>query len=752
MRNFSFCLFFVFLLNNALAQQVSIIPKPVSLQINKGSFKLDQNTVLHVPQLSDLKSADFLNIYLKQFYGFSLKISRSDIKGGIRLSTKDNNSESEAYTLNSNSGGISIEGESPAGTFYGIQTLIQLLPAEKAASLAIPSVSVKDEPRFSYRGLHLDVGRHMFPVSFIKKYIDYIALHKLNYFHWHLTEDQGWRIEIKKYPGLTQTGGYRDGTITGHYPGTGNDSTRYGGFYTQDEVKEVVKYASDRHINVIPEIEMPGHASAALASYPYLGCPGTGPFKVEQTWGIHEDIFCAGQESTFMFLQNVIDEVIPLFPSKYFHIGGDEAPKSNWKICPLCQKRIKDENLKDEHELQSYFVQRMEKYINSKGKTMIGWDEILEGGLAPNAIVMSWRGEAGGIEAAKQNHKVIMTPGSHVYLDHSQSSREDSLTIGGYIPVEKSYSYEPVPKELDAEQAKFVMGSQANVWTEYMRYPAKVEYQLFPRLSALSEVFWSPKESRSWADFEPRLMTQFKRYDLWGSNYSKAFFDISKEIKPAADKNGLSLSLSTKGKDGKLKYRMGGSAAEMDYKNPIAIKGKSKLSAFYYDKQGRLVDSMTLDLNINKATGKPVTLKEEPSANLAGLGGFVLVNGIVNETGTRSDESIGFQSNVEAVIDLLAPQQISSVSVHALNSGGTTIYPPQSLSVFGSTDGINYTLLGKAEGPGEVKGMKTILKTEFSPQTTRYVKIAVEQLPLVPEGKKNAGQKTWLYLDEVEID
>lgn len=750
MRNLSFLLLLVLFSTGSIAQQVSIIPKPVSLKRNTGSFRLNSSTLLVVPQESDRKSADFLNTYLKEIYGFSLKISEAGTQNSIILFTKKLSDSSEAYTLDVSAANITIRGDSPAGTFYGMQSLIQLLPVEKAASLSIPSVSIKDQPRFSYRGLHLDVGRHMFPLAFIKKYIDYIALHKLNYFHWHLTEDQGWRIEIKKYPGLTQTGGYRDGTIIGRHPGTGNTGKRYGGFYTQEEVKEVVKYASDRHINVIPEIEMPGHASAALASYPFLGCPGTGPFKVEQSWGVHEDIFCAGQETTFEFLQNVLDEVIPLFPSKYVHIGGDEAPKDNWKICSLCQKRIKDENLKDEHELQSYFVQRMEKYINGKGKTMIGWDEILEGGLAPNAIVMSWRGEAGGIEAAKQNHKVIMTPGNYVYFDHAQSTREDSLTIGGYTTVQETYSYEPVPKELDAEQGKFVMGAQANVWTEYMSNPSKVEYHLFPRLSALSEVLWSPKESRSWTDFEPRLLTHFKRYDLWGANYSKAFFDINKEIVPAPDGNGLRFSFSNKDKEGKLKYLISGNPREQDYTKPLSITGKSRITALYYDRKGDLIDTVAFEVNINKATGKPLMLKTQTDPALTGSG-FVLVNGILNDRGNNSEESIRFQSDVEAVIDLLKPQQISNVVLHSLASGSPNVYPPQSLSVYGSADGITFTLLEKTSGPGEIKGIKSVLKAEFTPQSTRYVKIVAEYLPLVPAGKRNAGEKTWMYLDEVEV-
>ncbi len=538
---------------NAFTQQVAIIPQPVSLQTRDGKFIITKKTVLAARDEQDRKTAQLLNDYLQQVYGFKLDIDKQESKNYIRFSTKKfiKAPDNDAYSLTVTKDGVSIDGDTYAGTFYGMQTLIQLLPvANQSANnqqLQIPYVTVQDYPRFSYRGMHLDVSRHFFPVSFVKKYIDYIALHKMNFFHWHLTDDQGWRIEIKKYPRLTEVGAYRNGTIIGRYPGTGNDNIPYGGFYTQEEVKDIVQYAAERHITVVPEIEMPGHSSAAIAAYPWLSCfpdeetnipahPSeaskkmTGK-KVQETWGVFDDVFCAGKDSTFNFLQDVLDEVIPLFPSQYVHVGGDECPKANWKRCPQCQARMKQQGLKDEHELQSYFIQRMEKYLNSKGKTLIGWDEILEGGLAPNAWVMSWRGEQGGIDAAKQNHNVIMTPGGYVYLDHSQTKNEDSVTIGGYTPVEKTYGYEPVPKELNAEQAKYIKGAQGNVWTEYMQNPSKVEYMIFPRMSALSEVLWSPKEKKNWKDFEKRLQTQFKRYGLWKANYSKAYFDLESTIR-----------------------------------------------------------------------------------------------------------------------------------------------------------------------------------------------------------------------------
>jgi hexosaminidase len=524
----------------SFCQTINIIPQPAKLTASKGKFVISKTTPMVILSESDRSTALYLNNYLKSHYGFTLAIVKKSGSKSIILGSnnKMESSMQGAYRFQSGNSGIVIKAASSVGTFYGIQTLIQLLPLQKSASLEIPAVEIADEPRFAYRGAMLDVGRHFFSVDFVKKYIDYLALHKMNYFHWHLTEDQGWRIEIKQYPKLTSIGGFRNGTIIGRYPGKGNDETAYGGFYTQEQIKDVVAYAGERFITVVPEIEMPGHGSAAIAAYPELSCfPDTPTInyfpkdctwfgdttgkKVQQTWGVFDDVFCAGNEYTFKFLQDVINEILPLFPGKYIHVGGDECPKNNWKKCPRCQQRIKENGLRDEHGLQSYLIQRMEKYVNSKGKTLIGWDEILEGGLAANAVVMSWRGEEGGIAAAKDKHQVIMTPGSHVYLDHSQTKQEDSVTIGGFTSLEKIYSYEPIPKELNEAQAKYVLGAQGNVWTEYMAYPSKVEYMIFPRLSALSEVLWSPKATKNWETFKTKTATQYRRYNIWEANYFK---------------------------------------------------------------------------------------------------------------------------------------------------------------------------------------------------------------------------------------
>jgi hexosaminidase len=524
------------------AQDINIIPKPTRVETKPGSFTITPATAIVLAESGLERSAQFLNDYLQKFYGFKLPVLKntSSHKNNIVLDIEQiDHPVAGAYSMVVSANGIEIGGAGSVGTFYAVQSLIQLLPMQKTKSLAVPFVEIADKPRFAYRGMHLDVGRHFFTVEFVKKYIDFIAMYKMNTLHWHLTEDQGWRIEIKKYPKLTQVGAYRNGTIIGHHPGKGNDNQKDGGFYTQEQVKDIVKYAADRYITVVPEIEMPGHASAAIAAYPQLSCFPEEPTRpatnvawagdnmgkqVQQGWGVYPDVF-APTEYTFGFLQDVLDEIIPLFPGRYIHIGGDECPKDNWKRSGFCQQLIKEKGLKDEHGLQSYFIQRMEKYLNSKGKQIIGWDEILEGGLAPNATVMSWRGEKGGIEAAKQKHNVIMTPGGWMYFDHSQTKNEDSVVIGGYTTVQKVYSYEPLPAELSPEDTKYVLGAQANVWTEYMSNPAKVEYMIFPRMSALSEVLWTDREAKNWPGFEKRLKNEFKRYEWWNVNYSKAFFD-----------------------------------------------------------------------------------------------------------------------------------------------------------------------------------------------------------------------------------
>lgn len=552
MKKLIFCFLLFAFSFNLSAQEVNIIPKPQYLKVDQSrrSFVIDANTQIVIENDSMINSANFLNNYLEKYFQIRLKTSTViPTKNFISLILNTRVSEfDDAYLLNTLDNGISIVSTSKQGIFYGIQTLIQLLPVEKSTTLKIPSVSIIDYPRFAYRGMHLDVSRHFFDVATVKKYIDYLALHKMNYFHWHLTDDHGWRIEIKKYPKLTEVGSWRNGSIIGLWPGKGNENIKYqvlpnevkitpanttiktdgikhGGYYTQEEIKDVIAYAAKRYITIIPEIEMPAHSMAALAAYPELGTDPKSGYKVAETWGMmnkYNNVF-APTEKTFSFLEDVLTEVMDLFPSQYVHIGGDEASKIWWRSSPTTQQMMKANNLKDESALQSYFIQRVEKFVNSKGKTIIGWDEILDGGLAPNAVVMSWRGEKGGIAAAKQQHLVIMTPEEKLYLNHKQFMDDDSLAANKFLPLETVYNYEPLPAELNAEQAKYVWGAQGNLWSEYIANPAKIEYMLFPRLDALSEILWSQKENKNYADFLRRLQIQFKRYDLMGITYSKRY-------------------------------------------------------------------------------------------------------------------------------------------------------------------------------------------------------------------------------------
>ena len=789
--------FLVILAQGACAQQkapigtnqVSIIPQPVSIKSLAGKFTITKNTVIAVQDEQDLKTARFLNEYLQEIYGLKLDIDKQEGKDFIRISTRKfiQAPDKDSYILEVSKEGVVIEGDTYAGTFYGIQTLIQLLPAYdvralvngsdiKVSSLIIPFVSIEDYPRFNYRGLHLDVSRHFFPVPFIKKYIDYIAFHKMNYFHWHLTDDQGWRIEIKKYPRLNEVAAFRNGTIIGRYPGTGNDNIRYGGYYTQEEVKEIVKYASDRFITVIPEIEMPGHSSAAIAAYPELSCfpeqetkipthPSeaskkmTGK-KVQETWGIFEDIFCAGKENTFNFLQDVLDEVLILFPSKYIHAGGDEAPKTHWKKCPNCQKRIKDNNLKDEHELQSYFIQRMEKHLNSKGRTLVGWDEILEGGLAPNAVVMSWRGETGGIAAAKENHYVIMTPTTHLYFDYSQSRNEDSVVIGGYLPIEKVYEYDPIPRELNAEQGEYVLGAQANLWSEYNRYPSKVEYKLFPRLSALSEVVWSPKQMRNWADFQKRLQTQFNRYELWDANYSRAYFDLRSNIGAGNTGQGIVWNLKRATNKGVIIYQLpdGKTVSAKGDSIGISISKPGTYTAWLAEtaktNSKKLTTILKHTFSFNKATGKKVTISTTPNEKYPGQNGAIsLVNGIWSNKGLSFPDWLGWiGDDLEVVIDLGKPEQVSQVKMHTLDQNGSWVYLPKYVEVLASIDGKNYKSLGRSDK--FVKDHLTMgwITVSFPKQTARFIKVVAINYGLIPDGKPGAGTKAWLFADEIQIN
>ena len=558
------------------AAEYYIIPYPQQLVPGQGKFVINEKTVL---------------VYNGQDTGIKKLIQQfSDqvqLVSGLKMLPKTNatantenviefnqiidlKSNPEAYSLTITPQKIIIQSSAANGFFYALQTVYQLLPADiygkkrvDAKEWSVQAVSITDAPRFAYRGLHLDVCRHFYPVEFIKKYIDAMAIHKMNNFHWHLTEDQGWRIEIKKYPNLTKIGSRRVETLVGLYyenlPQRFDDDA-YGGYYTQEEAREIVKYAAERYITVIPEIEMPGHALAALASYPYLSCTRQ-PMKVATKWGVFKDVYCT-RDSTFNFLEDVLTEIMDIFPSKYIHIGGDECPKDRWKECPDCQARIKAENLKDENGLQSYFIHRIEKFLNAHNRQIIGWDEILDGGLAPNATVMSWRGTSGGIAAAKSGHNVIMTPGSHCYFDQYQADpATEQPTIGGFIPLNKVYSYEPVPAVLNADQANYILGAQANVWTEYMKTADRVEYMAFPRVSAMAEVLWTDTVQKNWDRFRANMPKEFDRYAALNIQPAKVFYDV--QCKTTALNQKLMVSLLSDNPNAEIHYTTDGKNARL---------------------------------------------------------------------------------------------------------------------------------------------------------------------------------------------
>ncbi|SDL95383.1 hexosaminidase [Catalinimonas alkaloidigena] len=588
--------------NKAQAKpRIGIVPQPVQLTTQTGQFALNDRTrVLYPAENADMvRTARYLAEQLSARTGLTIGTAAisagpAAAEEGIVLELGDiASSNAEAYALTVDSKRVSLLANDPKGTFYGVQTLLQLLPLSlpgeaEPQTWTLPAVQIQDEPRFGYRGMHLDVGRHLFSVEEIKNYIDLLAMHKFNRFHWHLTEDQGWRIEIKQYPRLTQVGAYRKETVIGRKgPNNQYDGKRYGGFYTQDEVREVVKYAQDRFITIIPEIEMPGHSLAALSAYPELGCTD-GPFEAATTWGVFEDIYCPS-EQTFTFLEKVLLEVMDLFPSEYIHIGGDEAPKARWEESKLAQEVIRREGLKDEHELQTYFIERIEKFLNAKGRKLIGWDEILEGGLSPDATVMSWRGEAGGIEAARQHHDVIMTPTTYVYFDYLQSrSPEEPLGIGGYLPLENVYNYEPLPKELTAEEAKYILGAQANVWTEYISTPEHLEYMVLPRMAALAEVVWSPKEGRGWESFKSRMPQLYRRYYAQGLNFRVPEPVVTKRYQHVSQ--GDSIRLENTLGFGEVRYTTDGSVPTPNakrYERPISVRKSTTIRAKTFLPDGR---------------------------------------------------------------------------------------------------------------------------------------------------------------------
>ena len=574
------------------ASKPQIIPKPAFLQLTDGTFRIDRKTTLFVEtgDSAVLRTVGFFNDQLKKAAGFTLPVVSDDplTHGGEKgIFWLDAGLKDEAYSLSVSPDMIKVEYGSGAGAFYALQTLLQMLPAaifsdsvQSSVQWAVPCCEIEDEPRFPYRGMHLDCCLHFFDIPFLKRYIDLMALHKVNRFHWHLTEDQGWRIEIKKYPLLTEKGQWRKETVVGSLASGVYDGKPYGGYYSQEEIKDLVKYAAERYVTIIPEIEIPGHSLAAISCYPELSCGLEDHYETATRWGIFRQVYCP-KEETFKFLEDVFDEVIELFPSELIHIGGDECPKASWQRCPHCQALIKKLGLKDEFELQSWFIQRMEKYINSKGRQIIGWDEILQGGLAPNAKVMSWLGEEGGIKAAQQHHEVVMSPYPKYYLDYWQGDPDsEPLAMGGPTLLRTMYEYNPVPEVLSPEEQRYIIGVEGCVWTEYMPTPARVEYMAWPRMCAIAESGWT-KAGKDWEDFTQRLETHLDRLDRMHVGYCRNFWDPFIEFhKDTEHSKVVTMSIDAPGSE--IRYTLDGSAptsASPVYEGPFAINRQQRVTA-----------------------------------------------------------------------------------------------------------------------------------------------------------------------------
>lgn len=678
-------------------------------------------------------------------------------KTSIRLRIVDTLGIKEAYQLRVTPKGVDISGSDAAGVFYGIQSFIQLSKPwapKQVRLIAVPFTAVKDRPAFAYRGMHLDVGRHLFPVKVIKRYIDMLARYKMNRFHWHLTEDQGWRIEIKQYPKLQEIAAYRNETLVGHYSDQPHqfDGKRYGGFYTQEEVKEIVAYAQERFITVIPEIELPGHAQAAIAAYPELGCTGE-PVEVATKWGIFENVYCPS-EATFTFLENVLTEVMALFPSEYIHIGGDECPKTQWEESPLCQKIIKEEGLKDEHELQSWFIQRIEQFLNKNGRQIIGWDEILEGGLAPNATVMSWRGEAGGIEAAKQGHDVVMTPTSHCYFDYYQSNHPDEpLAIGGYLPLEKVYNYHPVPEELSEEEAKHILGAQGNVWTEYIPKPSKLVYMTYPRMQALAEVVWSGESKPGFEDFAKRLSYHLDWMEDEGINAAVHIYDVNLKV-IGGQGEPLKILVSNPFGDSRFSVKKAPATGNSDFPYIDPFDPESgKYTVQGYVKGVKTGRPATLVFEDHLAAGQKLTLENDAHPKYNGEQPRVVLNGVNGSDERYGDaEWLGLEGkDFTGTIEWERKQWIEKVALRFFHSPGQWVYAPKRVKISTWDDAAeSWKVISQSEVEAP-KGKIAALQLDFEKTSTSKIQVEIEHYGEIEAGKQGAGHKAWLFVDEIRV-
>lgn len=751
-----------------LNSDYEIIPKPLDVNCKgDASFLLKDGVAVIYPEnnrkMQD--NAEFLVDYVERQTGVKLTSHAGmPVDGAICLTLDLSDDNAEAYKLIVNDKRVCISGASEAGVFYGIQTLRKSLPVAQDINVNLSAVEIYDKPRFAYRGAMLDVARHFYTVDEVKTFIDMLALHNINRFHWYLTDDQGWRIEIKKYPKLMSVASERKETVVGRWYSGIYDGKPYGGYYTQDELRDVIDYAAKRHITIIPEVDLPGHMQAALTAYPELGCTG-GPYEVRTIWGVSQDVLCVGNDFTLQFVKDVLSEVADIFPSEYIHIGGDECPKVRWEKCPKCQERIKSLGLKSdakhtkEQRLQSYMIQEAAKYLKEKGKRIIGWTEILEGGLVPDATLMSWIGESGGIEAAHQHHDVIMTPNTYLYFDYYQSKKveDEPLAIGGYLPIEKTYNYEPMPKELTKEEQQYIKGVQANLWTEYIPVFSQVQYMVLPRLGAAAEVQWTDPSKKDYKDFLRRVPHLVAVYDCYGWNCATHVYDVNVDMKADTVNHVLNVQLSTMADD-PIYYTLDGqdpTEKSLKYTKPFTIDQSVvlKTMAVHPDRTSKIsVDT----IRFNKATLKPVVLLQPNESRFSPDGPVVLVDGRNGNHSFDTGAWLAVAGNdLEAVINMQAETILSSASVHVYVRKDAWLFDARGFSVSVSSDNKNY----KEVASQEYKQMQEsdsdgIIEHElsFDPCKATYVKIKVISEKSMPDWHWDAGKAPFLLVDEIILN
>lgn len=753
--------------NKRVVADYNVIPQVQNLSVKDGDvYVFDSSRKLVYDNQDSRRSLELFAQDLEELVGI-----RPSVAAGTSEDAKDNvyftlglqDGGKEAYTINVSSDGILVRAVAPEGIYRATRTLLKSVGTEKTSSVEFPSAEVSDWPRFGYRGLMLDVSRHFSDVEMVKRTIDMLALHQLNIFHWHLTDDQGWRIEIKSHPELTEIGAWRDDTVVGRYLGGTDyptDGKRHGGFYTQEQIREIVAYAKERYIEIIPEIDLPGHTSAVLAAYPQLGCEDK-EYKVANRWGVIRDVLCAGNPASLDLFKDIMDEVCELFPGKYIHLGGDECVKDRWKACPKCQRKIRELGLKDvgryskEDYLQSWFMGEVASYVQSKGKRVIGWDEILEGVPMDDSVIMSWRGTEGGITAARMGHDVVMTPTSDMYFDQSQTlaSQLEEIPVGGFINVMKVYSYEPLPASLTPEQQKHILGCQANVWCEYMPEERIRQYQILPRLAALSEVQWTMPERKNYKDFLKRLPKMLSIYDHYGYNYAKHIFDVACSYSVNVEKGSLDVFLSTLGND-PIYYTLDGTSPQtkkaMLYDDtPIVISSPSELKVSVL-RNGKFTKEETLfKLDCNKATFKKVNISTTLNIMQAHLPHEILTDGIIGSLRCDDYRWMSCTGRMSLVLDLGKSESFSRIGWVALNSKSENILVPQNVKIQISEDGKQYCTILDIEKNHEIKAEQSVerISEEVGAQTARYIKMDFDSYKY-----PDKTSPSWVFLSELIVE